>query len=309
VEALTRAGLRGTWAAVLLPVDEDNAIDLGRLDVELEVLVGSPVDGVYTNGTAGEFHAIGEDEYDAVSALVARHCTDAGKPFQLGASHMSGDVSLGRVRRALQYEPSGVQVILPDWCPLNDDEVVAAVEGLAAAAAPLPITLYNPPNAKTYVTPRLYGVLAERVPQLVGIKVAGGDAAWFTEMHDYAPSLAVFVAGHRLASGVELGAAGAYSNVACLSPAGAAAWYETMMTDPGRAGDLERRINAFLEEHILSLRREGYCDAALDKTLAAIGDWAPIGTRTRWPFCFVDPARIPALRELARARLPELVGP
>ncbi len=309
MEPLTRTGLHGTWAAVLLPVEDDNTIDLGRLDLELEALVASPVDGIYTNGTAGEFHAIGEDEYDALSALVARRCTAAGKPFQLGASHMSGDVSLGRVRRALLYEPSGVQVILPDWCSLNDDEVVAAVEGLAAAAAPLPITLYNPPNAKTYVTPPLYGVLAERVPQLVGIKVAGGDAAWFSEMHEHAPALAVFVAGHRLSSGFGLGAAGAYSNVACLSPAGAAAWYATMTSDPGQAADLERRINAFLEEHILSLRREGYCDAALDKTLAAIGDWAPIGTRTRWPFRFVDPARIPALRDAARQQLPELVGP
>ncbi len=308
MEPLTRQGLHGTWAAVLLPVDDDNAIDLGRLDAELEVLVGSPVDGVYTNGTAGEFHAIGEDEFDALTALVASRCTAAGKPFQLGASHMSGDTSLGRVRRALRFEPSGIQVILPDWCPLNDDEVIAAVEGLAAAAAPLPITLYNPPNAKTCVTPRLYGVLVERVPQLIGIKVAGGDAAWFTQMHEHAPGLAVFVAGHRLASGVELGAAGAYSNVACLSPAGAAAWYETMTTDPGHAAELEQRINAFLEVHIISLRREGYCDAALDKTLAAIGDWAPIGTRTRWPFGFVDPARIPALREVAREQLPELLS-
>jgi hypothetical protein len=31
---------------------------------------------------------------------------------------------LDRVRRAAGLEPSAIQVILPDWIPLNDDEVL-----------------------------------------------------------------------------------------------------------------------------------------------------------------------------------------
>jgi dihydrodipicolinate synthase/N-acetylneuraminate lyase len=309
VEPLSRANLAGTWATVLLPVNADNSIDLGRLDEELAVLTASTVDGIYTNGTAGEFHAITEDEYDTVGALVAERCRAAHKRFQIGASHMSGDISLGRIRRALPLSPSGFQVILPDWCPLSDDEVIVAMEGLAAAADPLPLTLYNPPGAKTQVGPELFGRLAARLPQLIGIKVAGGDAAWFRSMEQHAPELAIFVAGHHLASGVRLGASGAYSNVACLNPSGAAAWHASMTESPDAAADLERRINAFLDAHILALKRDGYADAALDKTLAHIGGWAPIGTRTRWPFRSVDEGLAESLRPVARREMPELFSP
>ncbi|MCU1493647.1 MAG: dihydrodipicolinate synthetase [Acidimicrobiaceae bacterium] len=308
MEPLTSKDLRGTWATVLLPLNRDNSIDLERLDEELASLTSSPVDGIYTNGTAGEFHAIGEDEYDEVSALVARRCSAMGKPFQIGASHMSGDTSLGRIRRAHGLSPSGFQIILPDWCPLSDDEVVAAVEGLAEAADPLPMTLYNPPHAKTRVAPELFGRLTEHVPQLIGIKVAGGDAAWYRAMDEYAPGLAIFVPGHLLATGVRLGAAGSYSNVACLSPAGAVAWHAMMTESPDAAADLERRINAFLDVHIMPLKKQGFADAALDKTLAHIGGWAPVGTRTRWPFRCVDEELAESLRPVARREMPELFG-
>lgn len=305
---LTRDNLRGTWAAVLLPVSEDNSIDVGRLDEELAVLTSSPVDGIYSFGTAGEFHAVSDAEHDEVSRHVAEACHRAGKRFQLGASHMSGDISIGRIRRSLVLEPSGYQVILPDWCTLADDEVVRAVEGFASAAGSLPLTLYNPPTAKTRLDPPMLGRLAVLFPQLIGIKVAGGDATWFAAMAEHAPELAIFVPGHRLASGIRLGAAGSYSNIACLSPSGAARWYKMILEAPDRAEAVERRINEFLDTHILSLKRLGFADAALDKTLAHIGGWAPVGTRTRWPFRSVDEGVAEALRPVARREMPELLG-
>jgi len=155
---------------------------------------------------------------------------------------------------------------------------------MARAAEPFPLVLYNPPHAKTQLTPELFGRLAATFPQLAGIKVAGGDDAWFSEMRARANDLAIFVAGHHLASGLRQGAHGSYSNVACMSPAAAVRWYRTMLTDPAAGLSVERDLNAFLDQHVLPLQRSGYCNAALDKMLAAIGAWAPVGTRTRWPY-------------------------
>jgi hypothetical protein len=64
VHRLTRPTLRGTWAPVLLPVAPDEAIDFGLLREELAVLVDAGLDGIYTNGTASEFHCLEEDEYE-----------------------------------------------------------------------------------------------------------------------------------------------------------------------------------------------------------------------------------------------------
>ncbi len=303
---LTRETLRGTWATVLLPLADDDSIDFGRLSAELTALVGAAPDGIYTNGTAGEFHSLDEEEYDRITAVVADRCTSAGIPFQLGASHMSGQISLGRIRRSVALEPSAIQVILPDWCALSADEVLFAVERMAQVAGPVPLVLYNPPHAKTRLTPGLFGRVAAAFPQLAGIKVAGGGASWFAAMRVAAPDLAIFVAGNRLASGIGHGASGSYSNVACLSPAGAVAWYQAMLADPAAALALETRLNAFLDRRILPLQRAGYSNTALDKTLAAIGGWAPVGTRTRWPYRFVPQEAASALVPVSRAELPEL---
>jgi dihydrodipicolinate synthase/N-acetylneuraminate lyase len=307
VRALTRPTLRGTWGTVLLPVARDETIDLGRLADELAVLVTAGLDGVYTNGTAGEFHCLDEDEYDLITGVVAEACQRASLPCQLGASHMSGQISLRRIRVAAAYEPAAIQVILPDWCVLSADEVWSAIDRMTREAGPSPLVLYNPPHARTQLTPALFGRLAAEFPQLIGIKVAGGDAAWFEEMRARVGDLSIFVAGHHLASGLRQGASGAYSNVACLTPHGAVAWYRDMLADPDAAAGLETRLNAFLARHVLPLQDAGFSNAALDKTLAAIGAWAPVGTRLRWPYRSVPEEIVTRLRAAARDELPDLV--
>ncbi|HZE38780.1 MAG TPA: dihydrodipicolinate synthase family protein [Stackebrandtia sp.] len=309
MQAFTPPDLKGVWASTLLPVTDSDDIDFARLETALDVLVGSGVTGVYTNGSAGEFHTLTEDEYDRLHELVAARCGAAGVPFQLGASHPSGQICLGRIRRAAALRPAAIQVILPDWLPLSRHEAVAAAERMARAADGVPLVLYNPPAAKTQLDTDDLARLAEAVPALIGIKVPGGDAAWFERMRGGAAGrLAIFVAGHTLASGLMLGASGSYSNVACLNPAGAARWYAQMFDDPEAAIDVQRRLQGFFDAHIAPLARRGYCDPALDKTLAAIGDWAPTGTRVRWPYRSVPEAAVPALRRAAEAAVPELLA-
>jgi dihydrodipicolinate synthase/N-acetylneuraminate lyase len=307
VEPLIAAELRGVWATALLPIRPDESIDVDRLAAALDHVLAAGVHGVYTNGTAGEFHTLTEAEYDRLHTLVAERCTAAGMAFQLGASHPSGQLSLQRIARAAGLRPGAIQVVLPDWLPLGPDEVLAAVERMAAVADGVPLVLYNPPYAKTQVAPELFGKLADEVPALVGVKVPGGDDAWYARMADAVGGrLAVFVAGHTLASGYARGAAGAYSNVACLSPAGAARWYAQITSDLPAAQAFEERLRGFLDAHIGPLARAGYCDPALDKTLAAVGGWAATGTRVRWPHRSVPEDAIPSLRAAAEAAVPEL---
>ncbi|WP_020670827.1 dihydrodipicolinate synthase family protein [Amycolatopsis nigrescens] len=309
MRALGTAELHGVWASTLLPLNEDDTIDFGRLELEVDALIAAGPHGIYTNGSAGEFHTLAEYEYDRLHELVAGRCADAGVAFQLGAGHPSGQLSLDRIRRAAALRPGAIQVVLPDWLPLSRDETTAAVARMAEVADDVPLVLYNPPCAKTQLPPELFAELADAVPALIGIKVPGGDDDWYRRVSALVGGrLAVFVAGHTLASGLARGAAGAYSNVACLSPAGALRWYRLMHSDAPAALDVERRLQRFFRDHIAPLAAQGYCDPALDKTLAAIGGWAEIGTRVRWPHRSVPADLVPALRTAARAAVPELLG-
>lgn len=302
--------IRGNWASLLLPINQDDSIDYGRLAAELDSLTAFRTDGIYTNGTACEFYTQSEDEFDRISAMVAEHCEAAGVPFEIGASHASPQTMLSRVRRAAALHPVAIQVILPDWTPVNDEEAIAFLTRAAEAAEGIGLVLYNPPHAKRVLTMPAFGKLHRAVPSLVGFKVCDGDTSWYAKMREYASGLSMFVSGHHLATGFLQGASGAYSNVACLHPAGAQYWWRLMHTDLMAALSLERRIVAFFMRHIIPyITEQGYSNSACDKLLAAIGGWADVGTRLRWPYRFIPQEDADRLRPIAEQTLPELFQP
>jgi dihydrodipicolinate synthase/N-acetylneuraminate lyase len=304
---LTASTLRGVWGTVLLPLDGGDGIDGERLAAEIELLAASDLDGVYAHGTAGEFHTLDEAEFDRISRLLAAACDRADRPFQIGASHPIGQVTLGRIARTRELAPGAFQVVLPDWEALSDRECEAFLRRVATVADPVPLVLYNPPHAKTRVGPDLLVRLLDAVPALIGIKVAGGDDAWYDAMRPALERSAVFVPGHHLASGLARGAHGSYSNVAALSPAGAARWYASTRTDPAAAADLERRIGELFTRHIAPWQRRGYANPALDKFLAKIGGWCDVGLRVRWPYASIPPDAVAPARQAAHDLVPELL--
>lgn len=303
--------IRGNWATLLLPIADDDAIDFARLATEIDVLIAARVDGIYSNGTAGEFHNQTEAEFDRIQALLAERCRAAAMPFVIGACQPDPRLSLDRVRRAATLAPAGIQVILPDWWPVSDREAVTFLRMAADAADGVPLILYNPPHAKRVLGPAALASVLADVPEVIGVKLADGDATWYEAARRHLSHLALFVPGHHLATGVRAGvAAGAFSNVACLDPAGAQRWTERMGGDLEWALDVERRLCAFMDEHIVPFRRDrGVSNAALDKLIAAIGGWAPVGPRLRAPYAWIDAAEAERLRPIARAMVPEIVGP
>lgn len=305
---LTADQIRGNWSTVLLPINADQSIDWNRLDEELDRLVEFCPDGVYSNGTAGEFFAQTEEEFDRIQEMVASKFEAAEIPFQIGASHPAPHISLSRIRRAAALQPGAIQVILPDWFPVVEEEAISALTEFATAAGDIPLVLYNPPHAKRVLSPSSWKRIRAAVPNIVGVKVAGGsDPEWYGAILDALDGAALFVAGHFLATGIRLGAHGSYSNVACLHPKGAQRWYECMLRDLDRALGIEGRIQGFLQEHIHPLiHEERYANPAIDKLLAAIGGWTNVGTRMRWPYRWVPEERVAALRDEARKKVPEL---
>lgn len=296
----------GNWATLLLPVDENDGISYDKLAAEIDRLIEMKVNGIYSNGTAGEFYNQTEDEFDRINELLAEKCNAAGMPFQVGCSHMSPKLSLERLKRAVSLAPSAIQVVLPDWYPPSMPEIIDYLQVMTATAEGIGLVLYNPPHAKKKLTPQeFHQVITAGIP-LVGCKVAGGDERWYAEMKALAPGLSLFVPGHHLATGIGLGAHGAYSNVACLHPQVAQQWYETMLTDRNKALELEQRIRSFMTAHILPfIQEQQYSNAAVDKLLACLTGWADIGTRLRWPYRWINSRDVGSVREACRRLLPE----
>lgn len=298
--------IRGSWATLLSVWDQEDALDLGRVDAEIEALLAHGVRGIYMNGSAGEFHAQTDDEFTAIAETLAARCEAAGTPFQIGVSHMSAQISLERLRRAVPLAPSAVQVILPDWFPVTDEEAVRFLARMADEADGIGLILYAPPHAKRRLDVGDLARLSEAVPALIGVKVAGGDAGWYARMRERLSHLSVFVPGHHLASGVRDGADGAYSNVACLHPGAAERWWRQIEAGDPAARELETRIRRFLAEHVEPFLTQGrYANAAADRLLAQVGGWADVGERVRWPYRSIPTSVVPGLREAVEREIPE----
>jgi dihydrodipicolinate synthase/N-acetylneuraminate lyase len=300
--------IRGNWATLLLPIDSDDGIDIDRLAEEIDLLVAAGVDGIYSNGTAGEFHNQTEAEFETIQELLAGRCKAAGMPFAIGACDANPRHSLELVAAARRFAPDAIQVILPDWWPVTAEEATDFLHMAAEAAGPIPLVLYHPPHAKRVFRPAELAQIIAPLPSVIGIKMGDGDARWYGEARTALDDVGVYVPGHHLATGVAEGvAAGAFSNVACLSPQGAQRWTDSMRVDIGPALELETRIRAFLDNHVRPFgANEGYSNAALDKLLATVGGWARIGTRLRRPYRWIGEERVPPLYAAARRELPEL---
>jgi 4-hydroxy-tetrahydrodipicolinate synthase len=304
--ALKSNEIYGNWATLLLPINEDDSINYLKLDEEIDTLVSMGVNGIYSNGTAGEFYNQTEEEFDKVSTLLAEKCNTAEMPFQIGCSHMSPKISLERLKRTVSLQPSAIQIILPDWSVPSMPEIISYLKVMTEAAGSIGLVLYNPPHAKKNFSPEAFSQINEAGIHLVGCKVAGGDKSWYAAMQKLNPHLSVFVPGHHLATGIQFGAHGAYSNVACIHPGVAQLWYETMLTDIHKALELENRIQLFMNQYIVPyIKEQGYSNQAADKFLAAIGGWADIGTRLRWPYNGIRQDDVNKVRLLCQKILPE----
>jgi len=302
---LASAQIRGTWGTVLLPINADESIDFARLDDAVHKICASGVHGVYTNGTAGEFVSQTEEEFDRISARVAAAAARVNLPFQIGASHPSPQITLERIRRARALAPGAFQVILPDWLRLGNDEAIAFLSRVAEVAAPVPLVLYNPPHAKRVLDPADFARLRAAVPALAGVKVGDGSPSWYAAMRRQLPDFSVFVPGHHYATGRQQGACGSYSNVACLSPAGARRWDDQIGRDPLAALEMERRLLGFFRAHLAPLSARGLSGGAIDKLLCALGGWCDVGLRLRWPYRSADASTLERLRPVVRDVLPE----
>jgi 4-hydroxy-tetrahydrodipicolinate synthase len=295
----------GNWATIFLPIEKDESINYDKLSAQIDLLISMKLNGIYSNGTAGEFYNQSEEEFDTINSILAEKCNAASQAFQIGCNQTSPKLTLERIKRAVQLRPGAIQVILPDWFPPSSLEIIRFLNVVCETAGEIGIVLYNPPHAKIRLVPGDYRRIKDAGIPLVGCKTAGGDENWHAEMKRI-NDFSVFVPGSRLATGIKLGAHGAYSNVACIHPEIAQKWYNEMSANIENALELESRIQRFIKQEIVPLMIEKkYSDPAIDKLLSCLTGWSNNGPRLRWPYESVNVKEIDTVREAAKRILPE----
>ena len=259
-------GFHGIIPAITTPFGADGQIDHEGLARNVEYVVEAGVHAIVGNGTMGEAGSLSRAERAEVLETIVG--TGGGRvPVIAGIAAQTPVIAKDYVADARRAGVSATMVVPPLIYRCDYAELYAYFSTVAAAAD-LPVMLYNNPSAVGYdvMADTIVG-LAARVSSIVAVKECSGDVRRIPAiLHDDRAQLDVLVGGDDWAlEGLCVGASGWVSGVADVAPAACVELYELIARgdlDPAR--ELYRRILP-LARFDMTPKLVQYFKAALDQ--------------------------------------------
>lgn len=311
---LTARNLKGPWAGVTLPWNEDYSFDEASFRENLRRLCSFDVPGIYTTGSTGEFYVLDLPEFRHMVDVFMEVVGPTGKPTQVGCCADDTRETIRLAEYAAGKGADGLQIVLPYWMELTDKEVTKFFKDIYTAVPETPLIHYNIPRAKRFLLGADYRRLLDAAPTLIGVKFtfAGSHFGSLQTSLQLTPELSYFVGENLLVSAMMLGAQGSYSSIVCTNPAFMLQMHR--LADDGDwepAMQMQRRLDAFF--HDLGAKMEeldlGGMDPVADKGLAAASGLFVGHQRTRPPYIGWSDEGVRAIRGWMIDKYPEFIAP
>jgi len=307
IRPLTRKTLRGVWSALIVPWTARDTLDAKRFADDIRTYAGTGVSGIYTGGTTGEFYAQDDATFEEVTRIACKEAHAIGLPVQIGVSASSTRTVKQRVKVAKRVKADAVQVALPFWLELKDDEVKRFVTEIAAEAGRTPIILYVTGRSKRRIAPALMGELTRTVPTFIGTKDTGLDVKGLKAILRKAPDLAVF-GGEDFYQKLPAGGKGGYCSVTGFNAAKIVELYN--LCAAGRlkeAKPLAEAVHRFLYEALVPMvKKQGLWDSAIDRIQRVAGGGV-VGLRCQSPYRSGSEKDVKRVIAWCRKNTPELL--
>ncbi len=295
--------LKGIWPPILLETGPDGRVRLDAVSAAVEYFAEKGVHGVYTADTASEFYTLEFDEWEALATHFRAVTLEANLPAGIGCTWTNQAGIVRRIERARALKFDNVHLSPPYWLPLNRPAEEKFWSAVALVAGDLPIVVYAGSRGQYELTGEVLQRIRRSCPAIAATKSLGFNAVAMNSLFVQSPDCSHFVHDQVLSLWGGLGAAGSFSNLACLCPAAILELYHAVTNRRwDDAFALQRRINAFYQHGAVPIREAGYM---LDKALAALGGVPGITREMRAPYCAVPDELYHTLCDAARRYLPE----
>jgi 4-hydroxy-tetrahydrodipicolinate synthase len=308
IKPLTRKTLKGVWSALILPWNDHDELDARRFAREVRAYGGTGVNGVYTGGTTGEFYAQDDATYERVTNIACDEAHAVGLPIQIGVTALSTRTVCQRIRTANRAGADALQVALPFWLELKDDEVMRFVKEIADEAGRTPIILYLTGRSKRKVDPAFLGKLAKAVPTFIGTKDTGSDVKTLKAMLKAAPDLAIF-GGEDFFERVPAGGRGGYCSITGFNAPKVVELYNLCAAGKLKeAKPLADAMHRYLYEGLVNplVKEAGLWDSAVDRIQRVAGGGV-VGVRCQSPYRSGTEQHVKRLIAWVRKHTPELL--
>lgn len=169
----------GIVPPLVTPLTRDGRLDADGLSALTEHAIGGGVHGLFVLGTTGEGPLLAQELRREVTRLVCRRA-EGKVPVLVGAIETSFAEALLLAKFAGDQGAHSIVIAPPYYQALSAEDAFRFVERLADES-PIPVFLYNVPNARL---PRFDLATLEKaalLPNVAGFKDSSGDAGFLRE--------------------------------------------------------------------------------------------------------------------------------
>ncbi len=285
---LNLQNLRGLFAALPIAARPDGTYIEEDYRADIASVCGSGTHGIYTTGTTGEWYAMDDEEFRWMVEVFLEETGKFETLTQIGCGGLSTEAAVRRVKIAVggSSKPDGLQILLPPWQPLTDDEVVDFLKAIADAAEGVPLIHYNTMRSKRLLTHIEYERILPAVPTLIGSKTINDDIEQTIDILRAGLPMNHFI-GHEwnLVAGTIWGSKGVYSDYVCYWPKACLKLWELCETKAwAEAFELQERFINYRREAQVPLLDRGYTDSAWDKGKTEAGGFLRCKRHIRLPY-------------------------
>lgn len=172
----------GIYCPHVVPLDDVNEIDEPELRRYVDWLIERGVDGLYPNGSTGEFTRFSAPERRRIIEIVTDQA--AGRvPVLAGAAEANVRETLAACEHYAGLGVAAVAIVSPFYYKLGPESVYAYFVEIGRAS-PVDVTLYNIPLFASPIEVEIARRLADECERIVGIKDSSGDLPFMMALID-----------------------------------------------------------------------------------------------------------------------------
>ncbi|MBT3344437.1 MAG: dihydrodipicolinate synthase family protein [Gemmatimonadetes bacterium] len=283
---LDRQTFTGPWAGLPVAWSEEDTFDEEVFQADVTRCCEAGIPGVYSGGTSGEFYAMELDEWQRVAACLIETCHQHGRPAMIGCTSTYTRGAMQRAQMAAEMGADAIQVALPFWMQVGEEQVVPFFRDVARVTDGLALSIYETTRAKKVLTLAQHKAIKDAVPGYVMVKANEGTIGCTAEgCEALSEFVNVFVSENRWAQLGPVGAAGCCSALVYWNPRFTLELWEHMRQ--GRWESLEAvepQLRALGEFLAAQFAPRGFTDTAYDRMGGRAGGFLKTSLRNRAPY-------------------------
>ncbi len=307
---LTRETFTGPWAGLPVAWTEDDRFDEATYREDVARCCRAGIPGVYTGGTTGEFYAMELDEFHEVARSTIEVGREQDTPAMIGCTSTSTRGSRRRAELAAELGADAIQVALPFWMEIGESEIVPFFRDVSAAAAGMPLSIYETTRAKRVLTLAQHRAVNDAVPNYLMVKANAGTVGATAEgCRELSQFVNVFVGESRWVDLGPCGARGCCSSMVYWNPSVTLAFWEIVeQGDWDAVRKTDERVQPLFEFLHAEFSPRGFTDTAFDRLGGIACGFLKTSLRSRAPYPSATQDDVERFQTWCREHFPEMLN-